>query len=170
LDKWLAHEPPAKVAVPPFATLGPGWAVGDEDTEGELGVRIAFEEWMDPKGAAEASVGWGGDRGALLTNGDRAAFAWRLRYDAGKAKEDHAERAFAAVARALDKALGANNKVGGRDFSCHERPDRGPIAVARAGADLVFVLGPAKTGQPTWTSSGDCALARKWTREIAGTP
>ena len=38
-----------KVAAPTFAALGPGWKVADEDSEGELGVRVAFEEWMEPK-------------------------------------------------------------------------------------------------------------------------
>ena len=43
IDKWLAHEPPLPVAAPPFATLGEGWAAVDEDSEGELGARLAFE-------------------------------------------------------------------------------------------------------------------------------
>jgi hypothetical protein len=44
------------------------------------------------------------------------------------------------------------------------------MAVARAGQDLVFVFGPAETKSGTWTSAGDCALARRWTQEIAGKP
>jgi hypothetical protein len=83
LDKWDARERPLPVTAPPFATLGPGWTVDDDDSEGELGARIAFEEWMDPAAAAEASKGWGGDRALLVANGDRRAFAWRLRYDEG---------------------------------------------------------------------------------------
>ena len=53
-----------------------------------------------------ASVGWGGDRGVLVTNGDKVAFAWRLRYDPGKTTDDRAARAFTALTRALDKTLG----------------------------------------------------------------
>jgi hypothetical protein len=166
LDKWLAHEAPIKIDPPVFGTLGAGWTLADEDSEGELGTRIAFEEWMDAKSAAEISGGWGGDRGALLTNGGRAAFAWRLRYDPGeKPPNDRSGRAFTALSRALDKHLGAA-KVDGPSFSCHERADRGPIAVARGGADLVIVAGPATTGAGGWTSAANCALARKWTREI----
>jgi len=166
VDKWLAHEPPLKVDPPSFASLGPGWQVADEDSEGELGARIAFEEWMEPKAAAEASSGWGGDRGVLLTNGDRAAFAWRLRFDpVGKAKEERAARAYGAVTRALDKALGPAKSMDPA-FVCRERADRGPLAVLRAGADLVVVAGPASTAASGWASGGDCALARKWTREI----
>jgi len=170
LDKWLAHEPPLAVAAPTFKALGAGWKVADEDSEGELGARLAFEEWMDPKAAADASVGWGGDRGVLVTNGDRAAFAWRLRYDPGaKSKDERARRAFAAVTRALDKALGPATKKSAT-FACRERADRGPIAVSLSGADLVFVLGPATTSRTAWKSAGDCALARTWSREIVAAP
>jgi hypothetical protein len=166
-EKWLSHEPAMAVAAPPFASLGDGWKVADEDTEGELGARIAFEEWMGEKAAAEATSGWGGDRGVLVQNGDRAAFAWRLRYDPGKTKEDLSRRAFTTLTRALDGALGPAQVRDGA-FACRERADRGPIAVSRAGADLVFVMGPARVAGSGWASGGDCALARKWAREIAG--
>jgi hypothetical protein len=165
-DKWLTHEAPLTVATPTFAALGPGWKAVDDDSEGELGVRIAFEEWMDPKTAAATSVGWGGDREVLLTNGDKAAFAWRLRYDPGKTKDERAARAYTTLTHALDKSLGP---AGTRDgaFACRERGERGPIAVARAGADLVFLLGPATTAPSGWASAGDCSLSRRWLREVA---
>lgn len=169
VDKWTAHEQPVKVAAPTFATLGAGWKVSDEDSEGELGLRLALEEWTDPKTAAELSAGWGGDRGVLLTNGDRAAFAWHLEYDPGKTKDERTTRAWNAIPKALAKTLGAA-KVNESKFVCFERSDRGPFAVARRGADLVLVLGPANTGGATWSSAGDCTLARAWTREIAGGP
>jgi hypothetical protein len=168
-EKWLSHEPAMAVAAPVFATLGEGWKVADEDSEGELGARIAFEEWMPPKAAAEISAGWGGDRGVLLESGDRAAFAWRLRYDPGKTRDERTRIAFAALSRALDSSLGPA-QVHDSAFACRERAERGPLAVARAGADLVFVMGPALAATGAWASAGDCALARKWTREIAGTP
>jgi hypothetical protein len=170
VDKWTAHEPAVSVAAPPFATLGTGWSAADEDSEGELGTRIAFEEWMDPKAAARTSADWGGDRGVLLTNGDRAAFVWRLRFDKGtNGKDDRSARAFAAVTKALEKSLGAT-AVHETAFVCRERSDRGPLAVSRAGSDLIFVAGPASTAPSGWTSVGDCPLARKWTREIAQAP
>jgi hypothetical protein len=167
VDKWAAHEPPLKVDAPKFETLGAGWKAADEDSEGELGARTAFEEWMDPKAAAEASAGWGGDRDILVTNGDRAAYAWRLRFDpAGKGKDDRAVHAYSAITHALDKTLGAA-KMNTVSFACRERPDRGPLAMLRQGADIIFVAGPASTASTGWTSAGDCTLARKWTREIA---
>ncbi|HXX68687.1 MAG TPA: hypothetical protein VEK07_15980, partial [Polyangiaceae bacterium] len=169
LEKWDAHELPVTVSAPPFSTLGHGWAVADEDSEGELGARLAFEEWMDPAAAAETSSGWGGDRGVLVNSGDRFAFAWRLRFDDAPTKDARALHAFAAVSHALDKQLGPARAAGGA-FACRERTDRGPFAVARADNDLVFVLGPARRGPSSWSSAGNCALARRWIAEIAATP
>jgi hypothetical protein len=169
LDKWLSHEPPMSVPAPTFAALGSGWHIADEDSEGELGARIAFEEWMDPKIAADVGSGWGGDRGVLVANGDRTAFAWRLRYDPGRAKDERTAQAYAALTRALDTTMG-RAQSNDATFVCRERSDRGPMAVARVGADLVFVLGPARTTPGAWRSAADCALARRWIREIAAVP
>ncbi len=167
VDKWLAHEPPLNVERPTFGALGPGWLLADEDSEGELGTRLAFEEWAAPEIAADSSEGWGGDRAVLLTKGERVAFAWRLRYDAGKTNGERAARAFPAIARGWSKTIGPSS-MRGTDFQCHERAERGPIAIGRAGADLVFVAGPAATAaKRAWTSAGDCALARRWVDEIA---
>jgi hypothetical protein len=168
VDKWLAREPAVRVAPPTFAALGPGWKSVDEDSEGELGARIAFEEWMEPRAAAEISAGWGGDRGVLVTNGDRAAFVWRLRYDPGKTTDERAAHAFSTLVRAMDKSLGAA-KTTEASFVCRERADRGPIAFGRDGADLVFVLGPASTAGGTWKSAGDCKLSKRWIRETLST-
>ncbi len=169
VEKWLAREQPIHVDAPTFAALGSGWQVADEDSEGELGTRVAFEEWLDAARAAAISAGWGGDRGVLVTNGEQAAFAWHLRYDAGKREDSRATEAFTAIAGGLDRLLGVP-AVADASFDCHERPDRGPLAVGRAGGDLIFVAGPAKTpgADGSWASVGSCAGARRWLREIAG--
>ncbi len=166
VDKWLAHEPPMPVPAPTFETLGAGWQIADEDSEGEIGARIAFEEWMPGPAAAEASDGWGGDRGVLVTRGEQAAFAWTLRYDPGKTGDERTARAYVAISNALDKALGPPQIAEAR-FTCRERPDRGPFAVARSGSDIVFTLGPAETGRGGWKSAGTCAFARKWVHEVS---
>ncbi len=167
--KWRAHEPAMSVAAPTFLTLGSGWSVADEDSEGELGVRIAFEEWLAPAAAATVSEGWGGDRNVLVADGACAAFAWRLRYEPGSTKDDRATQAYATLVSALDKTLGPAT-VRSPKFVCHERADRGPIAMARVGSDIVFTLGPARTGESGWASTATCSLARRWTREIAPGP
>jgi hypothetical protein len=161
--KWLSREAPIAVPVPPFATLGADWKVADEDSEGELGTRLAFEEWMDPAAAAAASADWGGDRGVLVTSGDRAAYAWRLRYDKGPSSDSRAaSRAFRAIRRG---AMG-KGAAGGDSFACRERGDRGPMAVAQSDGELVFTFGPAHVAEGKWASAGDCTLARKWVHEI----
>ncbi len=169
MDKWVAHEAPIAIAAPTFASLGAGWRGVDEDSEGELGTRLAYEEWMDAKAAAELSAGWGGDRGVLLRGGDQVAFAWRLRYDPGKTKNERTAKAWPALVKALDGALG-KAQASEPGFSCHTRTDRGPFAIARAGADVILTLGPATPSATGWSSAGDCALARRWTREIAASP
>jgi hypothetical protein len=166
VEKWDAHEVAAPVRAPPFASLGAGWRVADEDSEGELGTRIAFEEWMTPAEAARVSAGWGGDRGVLLSRDDQSAFAWRLRYDPTATKDELATRSFGALTRALAESLGAPTSLDAR-FACRERADRGPIAIALAGGDVVFVLGPAKVSRDAWSSAGSCDLSRRWVREIA---
>jgi hypothetical protein len=166
VEKWDAREPPLKVPPPTFAALGAGWRSTDEDSEGELGTRIAFEQWMEPALAAKASEGWGGDRGVLVANADAVAFAWRLRYDPDRPADDRARRAFRALAPALEAAFG-RAATSDATFACRERKDRGPMAIGRDGSDLLFVLGPARTSAPSWTSAGDCAMARRWIHEIA---
>jgi hypothetical protein len=170
VDKWESHETAIAVTAPTAAALGASWSMADADTYGELGARLAWEEWLDAPLAASASEGWGGDRGVLFKSGERAAFAWRLRYDAGAAApDDRAKRAFAVVAPALESRVGkAATKEPGA-FVCVSRKDRGPLALARFGRDLVLVAGPARTGAQ-WVSEGDCALARKWTHEIGAAP
>ncbi len=132
-------------------------------------MRLAYEEWMDPKAAAALSAGWGGDRGVLLRNGDQVAYAWRLRYDPGKTKDERTAKAWPALGKALDGALG-KAQTSDAGFRCYARSDRGPFAIARSGTDLVVVLGPAAPAATGWTSAGDCALSRRWAREIAAAP
>jgi hypothetical protein len=174
LDKWAAHEAPLEVYAPAHGTLGEGWTVADEDSEGELGTRLAFEEWVDPRTAAAISAGWGGDRGVLLKNGERLAFAWRLRYDAalparaGQAsKPSRAAEAFRKLKVGLEK-LGKKPVVPDTpSFVCRERADRGPMAMTVAGDDLVLTFGPALTSPQGWQGAADCAHAKLWSREIA---
>ena len=88
LDKYLAGEAPIVVELPDVAgALGPGWAVLDEDTMGELLLSVYLETGVDRERAAEAAAGWGGDRYVLLSGPDEAPvlaslIAWDTEDDA----------------------------------------------------------------------------------------
>jgi hypothetical protein len=166
VEKWRAHEAAIVVSPPTYRALGAGWSVADEDTSGELGMRLAFGEWMTPELAAQAAEGWGGDRLSLVVNGDRAAIAARLRYDAAPlraAKSDPFTLISAGVAT-LGKVAAR-----GPTWVCVERPHLGPLGVLKRGRDLAFVAGPVTTS-PSWESSGTCAAAKTWATEILSSP
>jgi hypothetical protein len=181
VEKWEAHEPPVALDDPPFAALGTGWTIADEDTYGELGVRISLGEWVGTARAGGLASGWGGDRGALLKNGRAYAFAWHVRYDDAKPKsaDAYAARAFADLAPAIGN-LGAHRTDGSpaslprqglhpdetKSFACIERGELGPLAVGRRGRDLLIVAGPANVSPKGWTSAARCTKARAWIEEI----
>ncbi len=105
-EKYAAREAPIKVVFPKDLAkrLGNGWSVDDEDTLGEF----QLSEWLSAAGkvpagvAATAAAGWGGDRVALVRNGDRNGAVIDTRWDTPK---DAAE--FAAAAQtALDTVGG----------------------------------------------------------------
>jgi hypothetical protein len=167
VEKWRAHEPALDVATPTFAALGTGWTAVDVDTNGELGLRLAFEEWMGAERAKTAADGWGGDRGALVQNGEQSALVIHVRYDAkraGGANEDP----FALVAAGLAASVG-KPKAKDAAWACIERPQLGPLAVMRKERELVLVAGPARSGASSkaWAKAGDCALAKRWAGEVA---
>jgi hypothetical protein len=163
--KWRAHEPAIAVKAPTFAALGAGWRQVDEDSNGELGMRLAFEEWMGAASAAKAAEGWGGDRAVLLRNGAATALAMRTRYDASGPARGKGEDPFVLLAEGLAKTVG---KPAARDakWVCVERPKLGPIAALKKDRDLVLVVGPATSGT-AWASAGDCKQAKAWAEEIA---
>jgi len=167
VDKWRVHEPPVHVGAPPFASLGSGWLAIDQDSEGELGTRIAFEQWLGASSAAACSAPWGGDRGVLVENGDRTAFAWRVRYDPGKSPYEHSQRVFPVLAEGLSQHLGPP-AVHKRSLVCFERHELGPLALGVEGPDLLLVAGPARTSaRGPWSSDATCSLAQTWIKEIA---
>jgi hypothetical protein len=133
---------------------------------GELGLVLLFGEWMKEDEAQAAASGWGGDRGVLAKNGDRAAFAWRVRFDAAPGDaEAFAKRAFGEATKAVARVQSSKAAQSTATFVCYERGDRGPLAVSRFGRDVTFLAGPANVGA-TWSSSGTCASAKSWATEI----
>ncbi len=180
VDKWEAAEPALVVPAPSGKALGDGFARVDEDTSGELGFALSFEEWMSPDDAKIAASGWGGDRSAVWAKGDELAYAVHLRYDASAkdktpgSGDAYAERAMSKLTKALPRQLG-KPALSTANVLCFERSATGPLAFLLRAGELVVVAGPAKTSPPpagqgqakTWTSTGTCATAKAWAEEIA---
>jgi hypothetical protein len=109
-EKHAAHEPPTKVALPKdlAARLGTGWSVDLQDTLGEF----QLEVWLESAGkvakatATAATAGWGGDRIALVSKGDRSGIVVDTRWDN---PADAAE--FAAAAQATLDGLGGHGAL-----------------------------------------------------------
>ncbi len=135
VEKWRAHEPAIDVAPPSFVALGEGWSAADVDTTGELGLRLAFEEWMGADKAKVASRGWGGDRGALVESGDRTAMAIHVRHDAERCRAA-SEDPFPLVAAgpAGEREAGGEGRDVGVRRAGEARADRRHEAGARSRA------------------------------------
>jgi hypothetical protein len=161
VEKWEAHEAPLTVTAPTAQALGAGWKMDDEDTFGELGFALTFEEWLSSADARRAASGWGGDRSAVYVKGDELAFAVHSRYDA----PNFADTAMQKLAPGLKKTLGKAT-IDTKDAVCFERKDLGPLIFARKDRELVIAAGPARSVKTTWTSTSTCAQAKTWADEI----
>src|SRR5581483_4744740 len=138
------------------------WSTTQNDTYGELALRTVLEEWLPAAKAGAVAANWGGDSVALVKNGGKSAFAWRVRWDKSPA-DKFATDAFATIV----PGAFAKANVKEATFACTERADRGPLAAMRRGNDVVLVAGPATSPESgTWAAAGDCNLARKWATEI----
>ena len=168
VEKWESGEAPLVVPAPSGTALGEGWKMEDEDTFGELGFALSFAEWMDVEDARKAAAGWGGDRTSVFTKGDQIAHAVHLRYDAASTQpktDFYAERAFGKLVPALKK-LGKPT-LSDATTICLDRKELGPLLFARNGRELVMVNGPARVAPGAWTATSTCAVAKKWSDEIA---
>lgn len=109
-DKYTADEAPIGVSFPKDLAerLGAGWTVAMEDTFGEfqLGVWLKSAGKVPAATATTAAAGWGGDRVALVTNGDRAGAVLDTRWDT---PADAAE--FAAAAQTALDAIGGHHAM-----------------------------------------------------------
>lgn len=68
-EKYMRGEQPLPVGLPNLQAALPGWSVLDEDTLGELYMRIYLEFQVDFATAIPAAEGWGGDRYQALSDG-----------------------------------------------------------------------------------------------------
>jgi hypothetical protein len=166
-DKWRAHEAALRVPDPRGPSAAPNLSLAEANTYGELGLRLAFAEWMGEGAASIAAAGWGGDRTALFTSGDgEAAFAWHITFDeaAPLPMTAFAVRAFDALAR----ALGPSHRIPPRATQslCIERPGNGALVLARAERDLFVVVGSTETGAHAWAPKMSCKETVAWAEEL----
>lgn len=166
-DKYLAGEAPEVIALPVAPKKGPNTVIY-RDVLGEQSVRIVLEEWMPRRSAVEAAAGWAGDRIAVFRDGERAAMAWRLRWD----DEKGAQRGATAFARGVLARKGevVSGETAARELSgghlCRERRDAGPFAVLRQARDVVLVAGPFRRSGATAHSDAGCGAAVAWARAV----
>jgi hypothetical protein len=81
-DKYRAHEKPAAVSVPDLSgSLGQGWRQINQNTLGEMAIRLMLEEYVDANRASRAAAGWGGDRWSLLEKDGRQALVLATVWD-----------------------------------------------------------------------------------------
>jgi hypothetical protein len=81
-DKYRAHEKPVPVSVPDLSgQLGQGWRQINQNTLGEMAIRLMLTEYTDANRAARAAAGWGGDRWALLEKDGRQALVLESVWD-----------------------------------------------------------------------------------------
>ncbi len=99
-DKYFAYEAPQKLALPDFKTvLGPSWRRIDYDVNGEWGLYLVLDEFLNNQiESKQASAGWGGDRFALYETGKPDEFfvaqitAWDTPADAREFFDAYAKR------------------------------------------------------------------------------
>lgn len=161
VEKWESDEAALVVPAPSANALGAGWKKEDEDTFGELGFALTYEEWVASADARVAAAGWGGDRSAIWVKGDEVAFADHIRFD----QAAYSERAMLKLLPGLRKKLG-KPAIDALGTLCFERKDTGPLLFSRQGAELVVVAGPARAKGDAWASTGKCADAKKWADEV----
>lgn len=168
-EKWDLNEGALDVAPPTYAALGAGWTTTENDSFGELALRLVLDEWMEPAAAIRAASHWGGDRAVLVRSGDDAALVWHLRYDEAKGDPKGSTRwgkeGWAALAAGFATSH-APTTVKDATFVCTARPDRGPLSISVKDREVVIVAGPTKVSTTgPWSSAGDCALAKKLAQE-----
>lgn len=153
-DKLSSREPAEVVAVPSTAALGAEWTVAHTETYGELGVRIALEEWLAPPIASRAAAGWAGDRAAVARNSQsQVAAAWVIRFDPSPAPQVNAQ-----ATEAFDAVVAGWNLASPK--ACKALGDR-TLAVAQAGREVALISLPAGT-----SPVDACRRARNWAQSL----
>jgi hypothetical protein len=84
-----AFDSPAAVELPDFAALlGPQWSEIENDTLGELMVRVLLRRFLGEAEADRGAAGWDGDRFVAFRRGDEVGFVWVLAWDSSEDAEE----------------------------------------------------------------------------------
>ena len=67
----------------------------------------------------------------------------------------------------LKKTLASKPAIADASTICFERKELGPLLFMRKDRELVMITGPARVANATWTSTSNCATAKKWADEVA---
>jgi hypothetical protein len=179
VEKYLAHEPPLVVSLPPAPPHAPELVERFHDVMGEQTLRLLFEEWLPARTAASSASDWGGDRLAVFSDEARQRWAlgWHLRFDSVAAAERAAE-AFARGAPLTERsdcpqAWDATTPRGipprervRSDKLCRARHTQGPLALVRRGRDLGVTVGPFNRNSVAVSVDLDCKVALAWATKI----
>lgn len=137
-EKYLAGERPVAVTLPDLGALLPDHKALHENTLGELGLRIVFQN--QPETAAEhklAAAGWGGDRlRSYLSTQGRLLVVWRIVMDTAV---DAGE-----LQGAFNKWLTA--RYGPRRGEVHVAP-HGLVALLAKDKEVLLIDGAASAAQ-----------------------
>jgi len=99
-DKYFAYEAPQKLALPDFKSiLGPSWKRIDYDVNGEWGLYLVLDEFLNNATESKrAAAGWGGDRFAIYETASSGqtfivqSTSWDTPQDAKEFFEAYAKR------------------------------------------------------------------------------
>ncbi|MCA1620247.1 MAG: hypothetical protein LC795_13265 [Acidobacteria bacterium] len=141
-DKYHAGEAPRKVALRDVsASLGKGWRMADHDVEGEWGLYLLLDEFLQSADASRrAAEGWGGDRYALFLGPNRAAdvvVAHKTVWDT----EADAREFFDAYVRRTTKRYGVEPSEVAETGRQLWKTNEGGVIVERVGGAVVIVEG-----------------------------
>ena len=140
-EKYLAGEAPQKVALRDVsASLGRGWRMADHDVEGEWGLFLLLDEFLQSADASKkAAAGWGGDRYALFVGPNRAEVlvAQKTLWDT----EGDAREFFDAYVRRTTKRYGAEPAESAESGRHLWQTKEGGVIVERRGSAVLIIEG-----------------------------
>jgi len=151
-SKYQSRERALSVTVPVSPALGVTWA--NQDTFGELSLRLMLSEFIVEQDAKEAAAGWGGDQLVLanmtLAGKEFAAVALVLAMDSSAEAAELATKVEAAF-------------PGG----CIDREQGGPLVFVRDGERAGFAAGPYET--VSGRSQATCSTVEAWLLQAVAT-